>query len=59
MGAEKSKHHGIGSSPNCRGLAQFFDCCEGEAANAPGCATGKHCSYDDDYRQVLLIRSKE
>ena len=60
IGAERSKHYGTGPSPEMRGLSIFWDCCEAETADAPGCSFGKHISYDDDFDQpYLLIRSLE
>lgn len=47
-GAENSKHYGTRSGGENTGLSQYWDCCDGESFDAPGCMTGKHKSYDDD-----------
>ncbi|CAM9548903.1 unnamed protein product [Choristocarpus tenellus] len=47
MGAERSKHYGTRSGGRLLGLESFWDCCGATSADAPGCMTGRHRSYDD------------
>jgi hypothetical protein len=49
IGAEISKHLGgrSGSAGNT-GLSVFWDCCDAEVYDAPGCMTGRHLSYDEE-----------
>jgi hypothetical protein len=48
MGAENSKHMGTRSGGMNVGLSQFWDCCDEECENGPGCALSWHKSYDDE-----------
>ncbi|KAJ8902895.1 hypothetical protein NDN08_006215 [Rhodosorus marinus] len=49
MGAENSKHYGIGAKDSDfrSGVSYFHDCCDAESPDAPGCTLGPHVSYDD------------
>jgi len=46
MGAENSKHMGTRSGGQHLGLSLFWDCCEEERRDGPGCCRGMHMSYD-------------
>jgi hypothetical protein len=46
MGAENAKHHGTRSGGVHTGLSRFYDCCDAEHVDDPGCATGFHTPYD-------------
>ncbi len=62
VGAEVSKHLGSrsGDQRAGTGLAVFWDCCEEESLDGPGCMVGFHRSYDvedDDERAYLLNKA--
>jgi hypothetical protein len=46
------QHYGTRSGGDARGIpngiSYFWDCCDAEEYNAPGCTTGPHRSYDED-----------
>jgi hypothetical protein len=48
MGAENSKHMGTRSGGRDSGLSLFWDCCDEETPNGPGCRLARHKSYDDE-----------
>lgn len=48
IGAELSKHLGTRSGGPDQGLALFWDCCDEESFDGPGCMRGKHISYDQE-----------
>lgn len=54
IGAENSKHYGT-KSGLMSGLSLFWDCCDGERFDSPGCSRGKHQSYDDEGENFMLI----
>lgn len=56
MGAENSKHHGSRSGGGDTGLSLFWDCCDGDGPDAPGCCIGRHRSYEDSDDSVFVIR---
>ena len=48
-GREKNKALGIiPAQKETRGILFLWDCCGAENEDAPGCARGRHMSYDDD-----------
>ena len=49
IGAEVSKHLGGRSgSDGHTGLTVFWDCCDAETYESPGCMTGRHLSFDEE-----------
>lgn len=46
-GAENSKLYGCGPRDVQSGCTFFYECCDARVATAPGCARGRHRTYDE------------
>ena len=58
IGAENSKHYGTKSGEGDRGLSVFWDCCDQNTRDGPGCMKGKHLSYDEEDEDSFMLNKE-